>query len=113
MEISGIKIGPNYEPVVIAEIGINHGGSLKTAKLMVDAAIRSGVRLIKHQTHIVGDEMSPEADKDLVDYIGKSIYQLMDDCSLSEEEERELMDYTHQCGAVLLALHFLALQQTD
>ena len=46
-----------------------------------------------HQTHIVEDEMSKEADKDVIEYIGKSIYKLMDDCSLSLDEEIELKDY--------------------
>ena len=32
IEISGRKIGYNFKPLVIAEIGINHGGSLDVAK---------------------------------------------------------------------------------
>ena len=47
-EIGNIKVGFDHEPVVIAEIGINHGGSLDVAKKMVDAAIRSGIKVIKH-----------------------------------------------------------------
>ena len=57
IEISGRKIGIDFDPLVIAEIGINHAGNLTTAKKMVDAAIRAGVEIIKHQTHIVEDEM--------------------------------------------------------
>ena len=40
IKISKRKIGPDYLPVVIVELGINHKGSLKLAKKMVDAAIR-------------------------------------------------------------------------
>ena len=61
MNIKGRKIGPNYDPVIIAEIGINHSGNISIAKEMVDSAKRAGVEIIKHQTHIVDDEMSPEA----------------------------------------------------
>ena len=50
-------------PLVIAEIGINHEGSLEVAKEMVDAAFRAGVEIVKHQTHIVEDEMSGAAKK--------------------------------------------------
>ena len=50
IEISGRKIGRDYPPLVIAEIGINHEGSLKVAKEMVDAAHRAGVEMVKHQT---------------------------------------------------------------
>jgi N-acetylneuraminate synthase len=39
IEIAGRKIGQDFSPFVIAEIGINHEGSLGIAKEMVDAAI--------------------------------------------------------------------------
>jgi sialic acid synthase SpsE len=61
IEIAGRKIGPAYPPLVVAEIGINHEGSLAVAKEMVDAAARAGVEIVKHQTHIVEDEMSSAA----------------------------------------------------
>ena len=35
IEISGRKIGKDYQPLVIAEIGINHNGDLNIAKKMV------------------------------------------------------------------------------
>lgn len=104
--IDDINIGPEFAPVVIAEIGINHGGSLSIAKEMVDAALNAGVRLIKHQTHIVEDEMSPQADQYEVGYIGKSIYRLMDDCALTESEEFELMHYTLDKGGVFISTPF-------
>ena len=63
IEISGRKIGQNFPPLVIAELGINHEGSLETAFEMVDAADRAGVEVLKHQTHIVEDEMSGAAKK--------------------------------------------------
>ena len=54
--IGNRKIGSDYEPLLIAEIGINHGGSLQVAKSMVDAAYRAGIEVVKHQTHIPSDE---------------------------------------------------------
>ena len=60
--IAGRKIGPAHPPLVVAEIGINHEGSLAVAKEMVDAAARAGVEVVKHQTHIVEDEMSGAAE---------------------------------------------------
>ena len=50
-KISNRMIGDDHPPVVIAEIGINHEGSLKTAIQMADAAIGAGAEIIKHQTH--------------------------------------------------------------
>ena len=62
-KIGDIQIGQREAPLVIPEIGINHEGSLKVAKLMVDAAYRAGARIVKHQTHIVEDEMSAAAKR--------------------------------------------------
>ena len=60
MKIANRNIGPDFVPLVIAELGINHEGSLNTAIEMVDAAA-AGAEVLKHQTHIVEDEMSGEA----------------------------------------------------
>ena len=53
IKISHRKIGYKYKPLIVAEIGINHGGSLKSAFKLVDAAKKAGVEVVKHQTHIV------------------------------------------------------------
>ena len=63
INFGGRLIGPQYAPLVIAEIGINHEGSLKTAFEMVDAAALAGVEVVKHQTHVVEDEMSHAAKR--------------------------------------------------
>ncbi|MDN5087666.1 polyhydroxyalkanoate biosynthesis repressor PhaR, partial [Aliarcobacter butzleri] len=65
IQIENRKIGLNDPPLVIVEIGINHEGSLKTAFEMVDAAWKAGAEVIKHQTHVVEDEMS-KAAKDVI-----------------------------------------------
>lgn len=36
--------------LIIAEVGVNHDGNIKTAKKMVDAAIKSGADAVKFQT---------------------------------------------------------------
>lgn len=99
-------VGYKYPPLVIAEIGINHQGSLRLAKKMVDLAISAGVEVIKHQTHIVSDEMSKEAKKNKVGYIGKSIYELMKESSLNENQELELKKYVENKGAIFISTPF-------
>ena len=93
MNIDGRLIGFSYPPVVIVEIGINHGGSLKVAFEMVDAAYKSGAEIIKHQTHIVEDEMSIEAKKIIPGNADISIYDIMERCALNEEDEIKLKNY--------------------
>jgi N-acetylneuraminate synthase len=106
IEIAGRKIGEEYPPVVIAEIGINHEGSLQTAFEMVDAAHRAGAEIIKHQTHIVEDEMSKEAKKVIPGNTDIPIYDVMARCALSEEDERKLKEYVESKGMIFISTPF-------
>lgn len=106
IEIAGRKIGPYFPPLVIAEIGINHEGSLSVAKQMVDAAKRAGVEVVKHQTHIVSDEMSGAAKKVIPGNADVSIYEIMERCSLNEEEELELKNYVESKGMIFISTPF-------
>ncbi len=106
MNIKGRKIGPNYDPLIIAEIGINHSGNISIAKEMVDSAKRAGVEVIKHQTHIVDDEMSPEAKKVIPGNSKKSIFEIMDECSLSFDDELQLKEYVEYNGMIFISTPF-------
>ncbi|WP_296386327.1 N-acetylneuraminate synthase family protein [Winogradskyella sp.] len=106
IEISGRKIGPDFPPLVIAEIGINHEGSLKVAKEMVDAAYRAGVEVVKHQTHIVEDEMSGAAKKVIPGNADVSIYEIMERCSLNESDELELKKYVESKAMIFISTPF-------
>jgi sialic acid synthase SpsE len=105
-EIKERKVGYDFEPLVIAEIGINHGGSLVVAKQMVDAANNNGVEMIKHQTHVVDDEMSDAAKKTIPGNATISIYEIMKRCSLNEEDEYELMKYVESKGMIFISTPF-------
>ena len=106
IEIAGRKIGEEYPAIVIAEIGINHEGSLQTAFEMVDAAYEAGAEIIKHQTHIVEDEMTIEAKKVIPGNADVSIYDIMKRCALSEEEERKLKEYVESKGMIFISTPF-------
>jgi len=106
IEIAGRKIGQDYPPLVIAELGINHEGSLKTAFEMVDAAARAGVEVLKHQTHIVEDEMSSEAQIVIPGNADVSIYEIMKRCALNEEDEIKLKAYVESKGMVFISTPF-------
>lgn len=106
LNIAGRKVGLDYSPLVIAEIGINHEGSLKTAKEMVDAAISGGAEVIKHQTHIVEDEMSSEAMNVIPGNADVSIFEIMKRCALDEDDEVALKDYVESKGAIFISTPF-------
>jgi N-acetylneuraminate synthase len=92
-KIGNRRIGDNCDPLVIAEIGINHNGSLDLAVHLADEAINSGAEMIKHQTHIVSDEMTEKAKKIKPGNSDESIFKIMDSCALDEKDEKKLMNY--------------------
>ena len=100
------KVGTKYPPLIIAEIGINHYGDLDLAIQMADAAIDSGAEIIKHQTHIIEDEMSDEAKKIIPNNASVSIYELMQQCALDENEEKKLMQHVIDRGAIFISTPF-------
>jgi N-acetylneuraminate synthase len=106
IRIANRTVGPNHPPLVVAEIGINHEGRLTVAKDMVDAAARAGVEVVKHQTHIVEDEMSGAAKKVIPGNADVSIYEIMRRCALSEDDELRLRDYVESKGMIFISTPF-------
>ena len=99
-------IGGDYKPLVIVEIGINHEGSLDTAFKLVDAAISSGAEIIKHQTHVVEDEMSGAAKRVIPGNADISIYDIIKRCALNESDEIKLKEYVEFKGAIFISTPF-------
>ena len=105
-KIGDRKIGPEFKPLIIFELGINHNGSLRLAKKIVDSAILAGAEVIKHQTHIPEDEMSNEAKKIIPIHANENIFDIIERCSLNEREELELKNYVEKKKAIFLSTPF-------
>lgn len=105
-KIENRSIGLSHPPLVIVEIGINHNGNLNTAFQMVDAAWKSGAEVIKHQTHVVEDEMSQEAKKVIPGNASESIYNIMKRCALNEEDEIRLKEYVESKNMIFISTPF-------
>ncbi|MDP3791590.1 MAG: N-acetylneuraminate synthase family protein [Candidatus Omnitrophota bacterium] len=104
INIAGRRIGEDYPPLVIAEIGINHEGSVAKARKMVDDAVAAGCECVKFQAHVIEDEMIyngvvPANAKE-------SIWNIMVRCALSEEGDKELKAYTDKKGMIYLSTPF-------
>jgi len=63
IEISGRKIGKEYEPFIIAEISGNHNQSIERALAIAEAAAKSGAHALKIQTH-TPDTMTLDLNKE-------------------------------------------------
>ncbi|MAI08679.1 MAG: hypothetical protein CMF61_06940 [Magnetococcales bacterium] len=106
MQIGKRKIGPEYKPIIIVELGINHNGSLKKAKQFVDQAKKYGAEIIKHQTHIPEDEMSIEAKKIIPSHTKENIFDIIKKTSLSEADEFKLMKYVKSKKMLFISTPF-------
>ena len=65
---------------------------------MVDSAIQAGAEVIKHQTHIIDDEMSNHAKK-VIPTNAKNLFMKLKKCALDEDDEFKLMKYVQKNGA--------------
>jgi sialic acid synthase SpsE len=106
LTIGNKKIGEKYKPFIICELGINHGGSLKLAKKMVDLALRAGADAIKNQLHLPSYEMIDEAKKTVPSNTNKSIYKVIEENLMSFEDEKKLKIYVEKKDMIYLSTPF-------
>jgi sialic acid synthase SpsE len=98
------RIGPNDPPFVMAEVGINHEGSVEKALQMVDDAAATGADCVKFQTHIVEKEMVPTSIKPGNSEDG--IWDIMERCQLTAEEEARVKARCDEKGILFLSTPF-------
>jgi N,N'-diacetyllegionaminate synthase len=96
--------------IVIAEAGVNHNGSLETAKALVDVAQTSGADFIKFQTFISKNLATPIAGK--ADYQKKftdknqSQLEMLSNLELTHNDHKELIRYCDVKGINFLSSAF-------
>ena len=96
--------------VIIAEAGVNHNGSVKLAKQMIEEAARAGADYIKFQTFKPEKLVSKYAQK--ADYQKKttgsqeSQLQMLEKLALSYDDFVELKKYCEQIGIGFLSTPF-------
>lgn len=96
--------------LVIAEVGVNHNGSLKLAKNMVLEAKRAGADYVKFQTFVPEKLVSKNAVK--AEYqkettgAEESQLQMLQKLSLTEENFVELQRYCNEVGIGFISTPF-------
>ena len=106
LRIGHRDVVPGSPPLIIAEIGINHGGSLEVAKTMVSRAAAAGCECVKHQTHFVDDEMTDEARSIVPPNAEVSIWDIMERCALSPDDEIQLKAHAESLGLIYISTPF-------
>ena len=106
MKIKNRTISSKEAPLIIAELGINHGGDLLVAEQMVKSAADRGCEVIKHQTHFLDDEMTPDAKQIMPPNANVSIWDVMEKCSLTKDEEIKLKKQVEDLGMIYISTPF-------
>ncbi|RJQ27364.1 polyhydroxyalkanoate biosynthesis repressor PhaR [Candidatus Parcubacteria bacterium] len=105
IEVFGRKIGSDYLPLVIAEVGINHEGDINKAKQCIDAAVEAGAECVKFQCHITDAEMIP-TDMKPGKISDERLWDIIERCALTEDEEQQIKDYCDGKGILYLCTPF-------
>ena len=90
-KIGNRKIGKNYPPLIVAEIGINHEGKMWKVKKMIDDAYEAGCECVKFQYHIPEKEMIE--NNTIPGNAQESIWNIIKRCTLSHKNELEIFNY--------------------
>jgi len=95
---------------IVAEAGVNHNGSLKIAKKMVDVAVKAGVDAVKFQAFKAEELATSYAPK--AQYQMKGIYDkeshltMLKKLELGGKALKKLMDYCARKGVIFIASPF-------
>jgi sialic acid synthase SpsE len=103
--IADRRISNDDPPLVIAEVGINHEGSIDKALKLVDAAAAVGAEVVKFQCHITDKEMVP-TDMTPGEISTEKLWDIIKRCELTEAEEREVQAYCLRKGMMYLSTPF-------
>ncbi|MFA5774045.1 MAG: N-acetylneuraminate synthase family protein [Ilumatobacteraceae bacterium] len=102
--IAGRPVGDAHVPLVIPEIGINHGGKIDRAIRMIDDVAAAGGECVKFQAHGVDDEMIPN---DVIPGNStRSIWDIIDECTLTPDEELRCKKHAESLGLIYLSTPF-------
>lgn len=96
--------------IIIAEAGVNHNGSIKMAKQLIDVAVDSGADFVKFQTFKANSLVTKKADK--ADYQKKlaqkdeSHFEMIKRLELDKSAHEELISYCIQKNIQFLSTAF-------
>lgn len=104
VRIRGREIGPHNSVFIIAEIGINHNGSIENAKKLIDVAVNAGCDAVKFQKRTIDVVYSEEELAKPRDSIfGTTNGDLKRGLEFGEKEYNEINKYCDKKGIIWLA----------
>lgn len=99
----------NNSTFIIAEIGVNHNGSVNLARKMIKSASECGVDAVKFQTFVSEDLVTKDAKtaKYQEDNANEDFQlEMLKKLELSFDDFLELKEYAEECGVMFLSSPF-------
>ena len=97
VKIDNKNVGSGHKAFLIAEIGLNHNGSMSMAKKLVDAAISAGADAVKLQSYKTKYRVAKHGKTSR--YVEKVLgteetdFEMLKKYELTKEQTKELFDY--------------------
>jgi sialic acid synthase SpsE/sugar phosphate isomerase/epimerase len=97
-------VGDGHPAFIIAEAGINHNGSVETARRLIDVAAEAGADAVKFQMRDAEELFRAGVVEDMsAEDIGfQYIMQLIKHCELTRDQYADLAQYTASKGLMFL-----------
>ena len=99
-----------HKVFIIAEAGVNHNGSIKIAKQLIDVASEAGANAIKFQTFKAKKLLSKKAKKAAYQQkttdATESQFEMIKKLELDANAHKELIDYCHHKNILFLSTPF-------
>ncbi|KPA16321.1 polyhydroxyalkanoate synthesis repressor PhaR, partial [Candidatus Magnetomorum sp. HK-1] len=89
---------------IIAEIGINHNGSVDIAKRLIESAKKAGADVCKFQTHMPDYQMLRSTKS--AEYVKEDIYSLLNSVKLSQKDHVDLKKFCDDMEIEFLSTPF-------
>lgn len=100
--INGKSIGPDDPPYCIAEVGINHNGSINLAKQMIEVAKEAGADAVKFQTfkaeEFCGDPKQMFTYKSQGKEVTESMLSMFKRYEFLESQWKEIKEHSDKVG---------------
>ena len=105
VDLGSLKISSKSKPIVIAEIGPNHNGSLSEAKKLIDLAKKAGCGAVKFQYHLAEHELS--SNSSIIPWTGHNRYEFIKKVQeFKLSDHKKLRDYTKSKNLAFISSPF-------